>query len=281
MTQLKVFSFGGGWQSMAALVLAAEGKIDYKIFLFANVGDDSEKPETLDYVHQYAMPFAKENGLDLIEVQRQWRDGREFESIYSRMLNAPEGVLREPIPVRGESGKPLSRTCTVDWKILVTGKWCREHGASRKNPGIKALGYTLDEVRRINPARAMPYEVLTYPLVGAPQGYDTGLRLRRSDCPRVIRNAGLPVPPASHCWFCPNHSLESWRTECREHPERFAKSVALERLLIQRRVARNKPPVYLSGYGRPLDEVVRDDVELLPMADDDADGMCDSGGCFT
>lgn len=56
--RLRSFSFGGGWQSTAALVLAARGVIDFRTFLFANVGDDSENPETIEYVHQHAMPFA-------------------------------------------------------------------------------------------------------------------------------------------------------------------------------------------------------------------------------
>lgn len=44
MSQLRVFSFGGGVQSTAALVLAAQGEIDFTAFIFANVGADSEHP---------------------------------------------------------------------------------------------------------------------------------------------------------------------------------------------------------------------------------------------
>jgi 3'-phosphoadenosine 5'-phosphosulfate sulfotransferase (PAPS reductase)/FAD synthetase len=47
---IRVFSYGGGVQSTAALVLAAQGVIDYHTFLFANVGEDSENPDTLAYV---------------------------------------------------------------------------------------------------------------------------------------------------------------------------------------------------------------------------------------
>src|SRR5947209_5246716 len=54
VTMIRVFSYGGGVQSTAALVLAAQGKIDYPTFLFCNVGADSENPETLTYVEQYA-----------------------------------------------------------------------------------------------------------------------------------------------------------------------------------------------------------------------------------
>ena len=38
-----VFSCGGGVQSTACLVLAAQGKIPYQTFIFANVGDKAEK----------------------------------------------------------------------------------------------------------------------------------------------------------------------------------------------------------------------------------------------
>ena len=34
VNDIRVFSFGGGVQSVACLVLAAQGKIDYKTFVF-------------------------------------------------------------------------------------------------------------------------------------------------------------------------------------------------------------------------------------------------------
>ena len=43
---LRTFSFGGGWQTTAALVLAARAELDFRTFLFANVGEDSERPAT-------------------------------------------------------------------------------------------------------------------------------------------------------------------------------------------------------------------------------------------
>ena len=63
---LKVFSYGGGVQSTAALVLAAEGTIDYRTFVFCNVGEDSENPATLAYVHEYAQPYAAAHGLNFL-----------------------------------------------------------------------------------------------------------------------------------------------------------------------------------------------------------------------
>lgn len=73
---LKAFSFGGGVQSTAALVLASSSKLDYRTFLFCNVGEDSEHPDTLSYVHEIAVPFAAQHGLALIELQKVRRDAR-------------------------------------------------------------------------------------------------------------------------------------------------------------------------------------------------------------
>src|SRR2546421_4325332 len=71
---LKVFSFGGGVQSTAALVLAAQGIIDYRVFLFCNVGEDSENPETLRYFSEYARPYAQAHGLYLQEIRRRLKN---------------------------------------------------------------------------------------------------------------------------------------------------------------------------------------------------------------
>ena len=57
-------------QSTACLILAAEGKIPYKRFVFANVGEESENPLTLEYIKTYSKPFAEANGLILDEIYR-------------------------------------------------------------------------------------------------------------------------------------------------------------------------------------------------------------------
>jgi len=46
---LRAISYGGGVQSTALVVLAAQGVIDFPLALFANVGEDAE-PDTIRYV---------------------------------------------------------------------------------------------------------------------------------------------------------------------------------------------------------------------------------------
>jgi 3'-phosphoadenosine 5'-phosphosulfate sulfotransferase (PAPS reductase)/FAD synthetase len=269
MRQLKAISFGGGVQSTALLVLAARGYIDYRTFLFANVGDDSENPATLAYVHKVAAPYASQSGLDLHWLERRRRDGTS-ETLMQR-LNRPD-ARSIPIPVRMANGAPGRRSCTADFKIRVIGRWLREHGATVSEPAIVGIGISLDEIHRANRRRREPYELVDYPLLD--------LRFRRTDCEQLIAEAGLPVPPKSSCFFCPFRSVDAWRQQRRDEPELFRKAVLLEEMINQRRETLGRDRVYLTRYGRPLAEaIVQSDQTCLPCEEGDDD--CDSGWCMT
>jgi 3'-phosphoadenosine 5'-phosphosulfate sulfotransferase (PAPS reductase)/FAD synthetase len=67
---VRAISYGGGVQSTALLVLAAQGEIDYPVALFANTGDDSEHPATIRYLREVATPYADAHGIELVELQR-------------------------------------------------------------------------------------------------------------------------------------------------------------------------------------------------------------------
>lgn len=63
---LRIISFGGGRQTMAMLVLVASGELGaIDAAVFANVGDDSENPDTLSYLRDFAHPYAKAHGIAL------------------------------------------------------------------------------------------------------------------------------------------------------------------------------------------------------------------------
>lgn len=271
-SRLETVSFGGGVQSMGMLVLAAQERIRFHTFLFANVGEDSEHPATLDYLDQWARPYAEAHGLNLITLQRKTRTG-SVETIRSRIGRVDR--KSQVIPVRSSAdGPPMSRSCTVDFKIEVIGRWLKEYGASEASPATVAIGISLDEIHRAN-RKPRPYEQIVYPLLDMPEGTGVGEPLRRTDCERIIREAGLPIPPKSSCYFCPFHSIGEWMRQRREEPELFAKSVQVE----QEISAKAGSPRYLTRLGGPLDQVIPEGAETLPFADDEA--YCDGGVCFT
>lgn len=273
--QIRAISFGGGQQSTAMLVLAAQGRIDFRTFLFANVGDDTEDPRTLEYFHEYVIPYANQHGLDMVELRRIMKRTGEERTLYQQVVRTSRTI---DIPMRMDNGAPGNRNCTKEYKLNVIGRWLRDHGATADNPAIVGVGISLDEVHRATNRRNSPIEETVYPLLH--------LGLRRTDCQRIIRDAGLPVPPKSACWFCPMKRPADWHNLRRERPDLFTRACQLEQTLIERRATltdRNgnpKDPVYLTRFAKPLAEAIPDGVDLLPMFDE-ADGACDNSSCFT
>lgn len=270
---IRSVSYGGGKQSTALLVLAKRKVIDFDLFLMANVGEDSEDPRTLTYVREVAMPYAEKNGIELRLLDRVKRDG-STETLWGRLMREDSRSL--PIPVRMSNGAPGTRSCTADFKIKVIGKELKRLGATADNPATIGIGISLDEIHRANARKVEPHERIVYPLIGI--GEETGLKMTRIDCERLIESEGLPVPPKSSCFFCPFHRPTAWADLAREQPELWEKSVLLEDTLNARRDALGKDHVYLTRFGVPLREAIDTDQELLPLVDD---GSCDSGWCFT
>ncbi|MFH9761345.1 phosphoadenosine phosphosulfate reductase [Streptomyces anulatus] len=267
---LRSISYGGGVQSTALLVLAAQGRIDFRTFLMANVGDDSEHPATMRYLDEYARPYAAEHGIELALLDRVMVRSGETRTLYGQLTK--EGSRSLAIPVRMSNGAPGTRSCTADFKIKVIGRELKRRGATKEAPATIGIGISLDEIHRANNRRCEPHEEIVYPLLD--------LGLRRTDCARIITEAGLPVPPKSSCYFCPFHRPETWHDMRRTEPDLFEKSCQLEELLNERRDVLGKDHVYLTRFGRPLREAIPDGVDLLPMFDE-ADGACDSGWCMT
>ncbi len=276
---LKVFSYGGGVQSTAALVLASQGRIDYHTFLFCNVGVDSENPATLDYVREVARPFAARSGLAFHELERVKRDG-SVETIYQRMMR-PESCSIG-IPVYLASGALGNRNCTVEFKIRVCDRWLKEQGIRHtldveKRTGYSAarplamvgLGISLDEFQRMRNESGLEWKQLDYPLID--------LQLDRMQCMQIIRAASLPVPPKSSCWFCPFHSTRTWQTLRQEQPVLFCKAVELQNEINARLVRLGKDKVWLSNKLKPLEKVTTD-YQQESLFDEEA--PCESGYCF-
>ena len=273
---LTTISYGGGVQSTAMLVLAAQGRLGYDIdaALFANVGDDSEHPATLEYVRNVAIPWAAERGITVHQLKRTRKTGVQFDGLHGHIMNHDDdSTLREPIPVRGVNGAPLSRSCTRDWKVGTVGKWLKANGASKSDPATVCIGISTDEITRVSNKRAMPYENPVYPLID--------LGLDRSACQTVIADAGLPVPPKSSCYFCPFHRPQTWAEMRRDEPELFWKSADLEATLIARRKTLGKDPVYLTRFAKPLAEAIPEAQDMLPGFEMPGGEGCDSGYCWT
>jgi 3'-phosphoadenosine 5'-phosphosulfate sulfotransferase (PAPS reductase)/FAD synthetase len=268
-------SYGGGVQSTAMLVLAAQGKLGYDVdvALFANVGDDSEHPATLQFIEEVAKPFAKDNGIEFVTVQYNRRNGDAW--TLKQRLNTPtkNGRSADIIPVYTPSGMPFSRGCTADFKIRPIGKWLRKHGASEDNPATVCIGISTDEITRIGNKKADVYERPVYPLVE--------LGIDRARCQQLIADAGLRVPPKSSCYFCPFHRPQTWAEMRRDEPELFWSAAELEQSMNDRRDGIGREPAFLTRFGKPLPQAIPEAQDMLPGFEMPGGDGCDSGYCWT
>jgi len=263
---IRAVSYGGGVQSNALLVLAAQGTIDFPLFIFANTGDDSEHPDTLAYVRDIAMPYAAQHGIEMVIVQKKLKDGTP-QTLYDSLTREEKSM--EVIPMYGKTGGPGIRACTAHFKSRVIAKELRRRGAKAKNKALLALGISLDEWHRARTTSRINHEILTYPLLD--------MRLNRNACCTIIEKAGLPIPRKSACFFCPYHNRATWVQMQRESPALFDRAVALERHINARREEKGKPAVFLSRDVIPLDQVI---VDVGQQAFDfDNLAVCESGYC--
>jgi hypothetical protein len=262
---VNIFSYGGGVQSTAALVLAAQKRIDYRVFLFANVGEDSEHPATLRYVRDIATPYAAAHGIELTEVVKRTRDGK-IQTLYQHATTIEHSIY---IPMRFDTGLPGRRKCTTLWKVGPIDAEIKRrlswHKRDKTNPPVAdlAIGISLDEIGRakIGGDDTRPWLRLVYPLID--------LRLDRQDCMNIIRSAGLPVPPKSSCYFCPFKSYADWRRLRDNDPELYDKAIALEAQLSARSARLGRDPLYLTQRGMPLDRAIGN-LSQAQMFDDDS-----------
>jgi hypothetical protein len=263
-----IFSCGGGVQSTACLVLAAQGFIPYRTFVFANVGDEAESPDTIRYISQVLKPYAAKHGIEWVDVQKRRRDGTPVD-LYLQQMSHLRSI---DIPVRMASGAPGLRNCTLHFKIKPIAKWIKANA-----PGcILGKGISTDEPHRATPSREDDGYTSAYPLIEL--GYS------RNDCLRIAKEAGIPQPPKSSCWFCPYKTTDQWITMKRERPELFDKAVILEKRLNEKRIDQGRDMVFVSGAGaksgQPLNIAIPDQLGLFPEWIDEQDG-CESGYCMT
>ena len=269
---IRSVSYGGGVQSTALLVLAAEGAIPHRLFVHADVGADSENPETVAYVRDVAAPFAEAAGIELVTVRYTMRDG----STPTLLDHAGDGA-RMVIPIRwAGSGLPASRTCTQRWKIDPVARELKRRGATAEDPAEVALGISTDELGRVRSSfdPRNPEQRRVYPLVD--------LGLDREDCRTLILRAGVAEPPKSACWFCPFQAPRQWRRLRDEHPDRFAAAVELEERIDARyRAGRPERDRLQMRQAGPLRQLLDEPRALSLFASDDPVDDCDSGYCLT
>lgn len=199
MRNPKVVSYGLGRDSTAMLVLMKRKGIRPDAITWANTG--SEKQKTYKY----------------LPVINRWLISVGFPTVTVVQYNpkrAPyhtlEGNMVQNATLPGATFNIGS--CTAKFKIEPQNKWTRnwvpaKEAWERGDKVIKYIGFEAGEEYRLKRADAKAHAgrdgakdaklyLYEMPLI------DWGYTLER--CIEVIQDEGLPVPPKSACFFCPN-----------------------------------------------------------------------------
>lgn len=209
-------SFGGGTNSAAMIIGMVNKEIPIDLILFADTG--GEQPHTYKFLETFG-GWLKGHGQPSITIVKYYdKDG-------NRLTLEKECLVGKRLPAIAYGFKQ----CSLKHKIGTQEKFCNNYQPCRDTwkSGEKVnkfIGYDAGEKRRVEHA-AKAEEVDKkytnhYPL------FDWGWT--REDCVNVIREAGLPKPGKSSCFFCPSmkkHEIEALWTN---NPDLFVRAVGLE-----------------------------------------------------
>ena len=189
-----VLSLGVGVNSVALMVVLLQEGLPFDEAVFADTG--GEVPETYQYL-EIAKKYLADHEVPLTVVSKRGRS--LYETAWGRRV-FPSAIWR---------------WSTRDFKITPIHR----HYRSLEAHINQYLAIAWDEVYRMKDSR-VEYVTNLYPLIDR--------RLTRADCIAIIREAHLPVPQRSSCYFCPFNSVDRWRWLYETHRDLFDKAVALE-----------------------------------------------------
>jgi hypothetical protein len=210
-------SFGGGLNSTAVLVLLRQlGDVPDAV-LFADTG--GETPDTYEHVARMD-DWCAANGFPAITTVRREcdHDRQKSETKYDTLEE--ECFAKKSLPSIAYYG----RSCSMKWKHAPQDKWANNWPLARDRWAaggvcVKVIGYDADEPDRVKFHRDAKW-AFWHPLVDRDIG--------RAECEAVVRAAGLPVPPKSSCYFCPEMTPPEIADLERRYPALLARALAME-----------------------------------------------------
>jgi hypothetical protein len=244
-----VWSFGGGVQSAAIAVLIRLETLPKPDFaVIADTG--MERRTTWQYLNEVIQPY-----LDPVGVKIQIAPS----SLQRVGVLGKHGLT--PMPAFTARGK-LPFFCSGEWKRDVVERWLRLQGV--KN-AVQWLGFSTEERHRATGKAHRPWLLPEYPLIDR--------NISRDMCLKIVEMAGLPRPPKSRCYQCPQQSRQEWQ-DVLSDPVDGPLAVSIDEAIREGDV---EHAVFLHPSRKPLRLVSLDD----PGDDFPLFRECKDGGCFT
>lgn len=278
---MRLLSLGAGVQSTVLALLACDGKLDrLDGAIFADTG--WEPPQVYRQVDRVAAELDRA-GIPLYRVSKG--------NLREDSINPTHRFASIPYFVRNADGTQGlgRRQCTSEYKLSPIARKVRELlGATppdyRRVPRGRLaeqwIGFSTDEIHRVNDKQRVLYERKRYPLLE--------LDMSRKDCQRWLAASGWGDTTKSACIGCPFHGNRQWRDMRDNRPADWADAVAFD-VAIRKGGARGLPlngeaflhrsmlPLSVAPLGKDGRKALKSDQNDLFDAILDEDG--DPDGC--
>lgn len=232
-----VVSYGGGRNSTALLILCQRLGIKVDLILFADTG--GEIPATYEFIELFS-DWLVRNGMPPVTVVRRveveptknrkvWQAAKQNFNFGIKYLNNLYWIqyLIWWVSITGHKYRTLEENCLVTntlpskaygnsscslaWKVEPQDKFVKTWQPANNAWAIglkvrKLIGYHSKELSRLIDKKTSQlrdledkHYIYEYPLITN--------NIDDAACQMLIVSAGLPIPPKSSCFFCPNRKI--------------------------------------------------------------------------
>lgn len=282
---LRILSLGAGVQSTVLALMACDGTLPgLDAAIFADTG--WEPKAVYEQVDRIETELTRA-GIPLHRVAKgNLRD--DTLSPEHRYGSIP-WFVRNPDGTKGMG----RRQCTKEYKLIPISRKVREllgaeppgfRYAPRGRTAEQWIGFSYDEITRVNDKARNLYTTMRYPLID--------LKMDRNACRAWLKSHGWGHTVKSACIGCPYNGNRQWREMRDERPDEWADAVEFdqkirrgggnEAMVGQAYLHRSRVPLELAPIDRVLPRDVREDqmtiFEELTQEEGDPDG-CSPYGC--
>lgn len=266
--QIRLLSLGAGVQSTVLALKACNGELPgLDGAIFADTG--WEPAAVYRQVERLAAEFTRAD-IPLYRVSKG--------NLRSDTLDPTKRFVSVPWFVRNPDGSRgmARRQCTGEYKRALINRKAREL-LGAKPPDFRTvrrgrvaeqwIGFSTDEIHRVDDRRDNLYTVKRYPLLD--------LNMSRKDCQRWLKASGWGEVAKSACIGCPFHGNAYWREMRASRPEEWADAVDFDRQIRKGGVRDGKPAIngeaFLHRSCVPLDIAPIDKVTAKEWAERQGD----------
>jgi len=240
--RLQVLSSGGGTQSNCMIVLIAMGALPKPdLVLMSNT--EREASNVFEYQKEFIKPICDKIGLEYVIV-----DKSDFTDVDVTYISKDGDETTLPPFFTEYNGRDKNDLCSKQagfcsskWKSDVLNRYLNDRYGEKEltKRGVDYwIGMSFDERSRVKyPAGKWQRR---YPLFEA--------QILREQSIKIVQDYGLPKPPFSACWMCPNRHDDRWLWMKENVPQDFAAAVKFEKEMQVK-----FPWLWLHRAGKPLD----------------------------